>query len=359
MNLGRTCYQINLAHSLGGGAVYTQFFSKTLLDMGWKVVLFIHEKAAFWSTLNMPGAVLIPVLRQHDILDHLPTNRSLFITHTTTAGRLARALRERHLFVAFAHMPMYGRRPDAFDLYHDVLPVSRHVLDSLRSLNITHYYPHPLLGMADPERLKTDGDANIISHSPYDWDLRKGRDRLLGLIYPFYRKLAPARCFSKKEGLTLGIVSGITPIKQFPLLFEHLSPTIRKFPKVNIDIFGGGGYASVRDLKRSIQPIRNQVRFWGQQDNVARIYPLLDFLLTGLPEKEYDGLVVARVDLGWGTVYLGRRDPTDLYVELGKWFFYDKDMRWGENRVEDLRRLGMAERYALVCQQRDVFAAAR
>lgn len=81
--------------------------------------------------------------------------------------------------------------------------------------------------------------------------------------------------------------------------------------------------------------------------------------VTGLPEKEYGGQVVARVDLDWGTVYLGRRDPSDLYVELGKWFLYGRDLRWGENRAEDLRRLGLAERYALVCQQRDVLAAAR
>jgi hypothetical protein len=72
---------------------------------------------------------------------------------------------------------------------------------------------------------------------------------------------------------------------------------------------------------------------------------------TGMPEAQYGGQVVARVDLRWGTVYLGRRDPSDLYVELGKWFFYEETMRWGENRVEDLRRLGIAERFALVCQQ--------
>lgn len=81
--------------------------------------------------------------------------------------------------------------------------------------------------------------------------------------------------------------------------------------------------------------------------------------VTGLPEEEHGGQVVARVDLGWGTVYLGRRNPADLYVELGKWFFYSRDLRWGKNRAEDLRRLGMAERYALACQQRDVLAVAR
>jgi hypothetical protein len=81
--------------------------------------------------------------------------------------------------------------------------------------------------------------------------------------------------------------------------------------------------------------------------------------LTGLPATQYGGQVVARVDLRWGTVYLGRRDPSDLYVELGKWFFYGAEMRWGENREEDLRRLGMAERFALVCQREGVRVAVR
>jgi hypothetical protein len=81
--------------------------------------------------------------------------------------------------------------------------------------------------------------------------------------------------------------------------------------------------------------------------------------MIGLPATQYGGQVVARVDLRWGTVYLGRRDPSDLYVELGKWFFYEAEMRWGENRVEDMRRLRMAERFALVCQQEVVGLAAR
>lgn len=341
MDLSRTCYQINLAQSLGGGAVYTQFFSKTLGNMDWKVVLFIHEKATFWSTLNIPGATFIRVRGQHEILERLPGERSLFVTHTTTTGSLAQTLRERHLFAAFAHMPMYGRRPDAFDLYHQVLPVSRYVLDSLRSLNISHCYPHPLLGMADPERLKTDGDTNVISHSPYDWDRRKGRDRLLRLIYPFYRKLAPARYFSKKEGLTLGIVSGITPIKQFPLLFEHIAPAIRKFPEVNIEIFGSGGYASVRDLKHSLRPLKDQVRFWGQQDDVARLYPLLDFLLTGLPEKEALGLNVIESQY-CGTPVLAVNAPpfTETVADGETGFLYtDPRLDRGQNFEQLLRRI--------------------
>jgi len=73
--------------------------------------------------------------------------------------------------------------------------------------------------------------------------------------------------------------------------------------------------------------------------------------LTGTPIAQYGGAVVARVDLNRGIVYLGRRDPSDLYVELGKWFFYDRKQRWGRNRKADLRRLDMAERFASACRR--------
>jgi hypothetical protein len=42
---------------------------------------------------------------------------------------------------------------------------------------------------------------------------------------------------------------------------------------VNLEVFGSGGYASVRDLDRAlaVMPGR-QVRFWGQQRDVGVIY---------------------------------------------------------------------------------------
>jgi glycosyltransferase involved in cell wall biosynthesis len=61
---------------------------------------------------------------------------------------------------------------------------------------------------------------------------------------------------------------------------------------VNLEIFGSGGYASVRDLDRALAIMPpGQVRFWGQQRNVAVDLPRrLDYLLSGLPEKEALGL---------------------------------------------------------------------
>jgi glycosyltransferase involved in cell wall biosynthesis len=92
--------------------------------------------------------------------------------------------------------------------------------------------------------------------------------------------------------LTLGIVSRLTPIKQFPLLFSLLAPILRKYPAVHLEIFGSGGYASVRDLRRALRPVVGQVRFWGHQHDVRAVYHQLDYLMTGLPEKEALGLNV-------------------------------------------------------------------
>ena len=55
---------------------------------------------------------------------------------------------------------------------------------------------------------------------------------------------------------------------------------------MNLEIFGAGGYAQVRDLRRAVAPLGSRARFWGFQTNVGAIYPRLDYLMTGLPEKE-------------------------------------------------------------------------
>jgi len=96
--------------------------------------------------------------------------------------------------------------------------------------------------------------------------------------------------YGKRPGLTLGLVSLIAPIKQFAELFAILAPILARKPAVNLDVFGAGGYAQVRDLRRALAPLGERARFWGYQSNVAAIYPQLDYLMTGLPEKEALGL---------------------------------------------------------------------
>jgi hypothetical protein len=71
---------------------------------------------------------------------------------------------------------------------------------------------------------------------------------------------------------------------------------------------------------------------------------------TGMPELESGRLVVARVDLVAGVVYLGRQDASDLYVELGKWLFYGLSCR---EAAGGRQLLALAERFARFCQGDD------
>ena len=318
----RICYQINLQQGMGGGEVYTRFFTRALCELGWEVVLFVHEQAHFWRGAEIPGARYIPIRRYEDIIPLLPETPALFITHSPALGQLGEHLRQHHFLASFAHMPLYGRNPASFHEVDLIFAVSGHVIASLHGAGLDHYYPQPLYGVADLER-GGDSNAPILAASSYDWDTRKFRDRMLELIEPLYRRLRPSQAFSRKEGLTLGIVSRLTPIKQFPLMFEILAPVMRRFPQVNLEIFGSGGYASVRDLKRALAPIRSQTRFWGQQANVGAVYRQLDFLLAGLPEKEALGLNVIEAEY-CGTPVLAIHSPpfTETVTEGETGLFY-------------------------------------
>lgn len=70
---------------------------------------------------------------------------------------------------------------------------------------------------------------------------------------------------------------------------------------------------------------------------------------TGQPRYEGGGEAVGRVDLRNGVVYLGSANPKVLYAELGKWFFYEPNYHWGQNRTEDRKRMYLAMRFARYC----------
>jgi glycosyltransferase involved in cell wall biosynthesis len=285
----------------------------------------------------MPGVSLVPVGSHEEIHGHLPAERSLFITHSPAIGRLASTLASKHVLASFAHMPLYNRNPEPFRPYHLIFAVSGHVIDSLRAAGIDSYYAEPLYGVADLTRPATQQETAIQAASVYEWDTRKVRDRLLSHLYPAWFALKPAKVFKKRKGLTLGIVSRLTPIKQFPLMFGILAPAIRQFPDVKLEIFGSGGYASVRDLRKSLHPIADQVRWWGHQNNMNAIYPQLDFLLTGLPEKEALGLNVIESQ-ACGTPVLAVNAPpfTETVVE-GETGYFFTDPRQDDGR--DFTRL--------------------
>jgi glycosyltransferase involved in cell wall biosynthesis len=281
--------QVNLQPYFGGGEVYTVFLSQALAALGVRTRLVIHPRASYWQNLALPSNTEFVVATSAvEVADSLATPAGWLIGHGPLPRSLIEAAKaKRALITAIAHMPVQGRDPAAFAGHDRVFAVSGWVLDGLRNSGLPAW-EQPLYGVAQLAR--PSRDQAIRQASRYDWDRRKFRDRMLSLLEPAFEWMRPHPAYQRRPGLTLGIVSRITPIKQFSDLFTRIAPVIARHPQVNLEIFGSGGYASVRDLSRALRPIAQRTRFWGHQANVASVYAGIDYLLTGLPEKEALGL---------------------------------------------------------------------
>jgi glycosyltransferase involved in cell wall biosynthesis len=286
----RICYQINRQRHFGGGEVYTQFLTRALIDLGWEVVLFVDPRAEFWSRLDMGTAHLVSV---DDLaaVDAASRDPGVLLAHAAASGPDWERLLERHRVACLCHMPMHDRDPSGFRSVRLVLAVSSYVLETLRAKGLTNVYGEPMYGVAALDRNATEVAAVPTMGELYDWDRRKVRDRLLAATQPLWRRWRRLPAWDRQERtLTLGIVSRLTTIKQFPRLFEILAPHIAARKGVFLEVFGSGGYASVRDLKRALAPIEERVCYWGHQQDVRPVYRRLDFVLSGLPELEALGL---------------------------------------------------------------------
>lgn len=280
-------WQVNLQVHLGGGEVFTAFLTRALQRRGVPTTLFVLRGARYWSGLALaPDIEIVPVADAEEIVHKLPRERTWLLSH----GPLPECLsaETRHLRTAVAHMPPQGRDRRAFERHDLVLAVSAWVLEGLRAIQAPAWQ-EPLYGVAEA---RGSPDGVVRAGPAYDFDRRKLRDRALSWIYPVWQSMRGAKRYQKRAGLTLGIVSRLTPIKQFPQQFAIVAPLLASRSGVNLELFGAGGFASVRDLKRAVRPLGERARFWGYQENVAAAYANLDYLMTGLPEKEALGLNV-------------------------------------------------------------------
>ena len=317
--------QINLQPHFGGGEVYTAFLCRALSQLGVPTRLLVHPDAGFWDRLDLPADTeRIAVADSGELPHHLPAGPLWLLSHGPLAAEL-RSAQPGRLRTAVAHMPVQGRNPAAFADHDRIYAVSGWVRDGLVVAGLPAWQ-EPLYGVAELGK-RNPGAQVICRRSRYDWDRRKGRDRMLGAFEPLLEALRPHPAFVRQEGLTLGIVSRLTPIKQFPLLFEMLAPLLARHPQVNLEIFGSGGYASVRDLDAALRPCAGQVRFWGQQGNVAAIYRELDYLLSGLPEKEALGLNIIEAQACGTPVIAVAAPPFSETVLDGKTGFLYRDPR--------------------------------
>lgn len=284
-------HQINLQRAFGGGEVYTRAFSEALALAGAEVSLYVSAENRYWDELRHERIRLVPA-RAEALAALLPDKNALLITQGPLPASFLEFAARRHILTGFAHMPLLERSAEEFRRYALVCTVSGYCVGLLQRAGLRNVYAEPLYGSV---RLERRTHAELHARTPYYWDRRKLRDRLLGALQPLTGALRKPRApctFRKEPGLTLGLVSWISPIKQFPALFTLLAPRMAQREGVRLEIFGHGGYAQVRDLKRSLAPLGGRARFWGFHAAVQEIYPRLDYLMTGLPEKEALGLNV-------------------------------------------------------------------
>jgi len=323
-------HHVNLQPLVGGGEIYTRALTRAFADAGADVTLYGHPGVRLWdaAAAGAPEG-RIRVVRAQDereLLGLLPRERSLVLTQSPVSVDGVARIAAHHRVAGFAHMPMFQRSADSLRGYQLVATVSRYCIDLLRLAGLAQVYPEPMYGTADVAR----DDSPVVRRSPYIVDPRKFRDVVLGGL----RALSPGRgkAYRKPRGLTLGLVSLIAPIKQFPELFAILAPILARHPEVHLEVFGAGGYAQVRDLRRALAPLGRRARFWGYQTNVAAIYPQLDYLMTGLPEKEALGLNALEAQ-SCGTPVLAPDAPpfTETVVDGASGFRY-RDPRQDDGR---------------------------
>jgi glycosyltransferase involved in cell wall biosynthesis len=321
-------HHVNLQPIVGGGEVYTRSLTRALAEAGARVTLYAHPAVGFWDALADEGIALVRAASEAEFLAALPRDGAPVLTQSPVSASGLERIGADHPLAGFAHMPMVGRSAEGFRAYRRVFTVSRYCIDLLRNAGIDQVYPEPVYGCADLAR----GAEPVRRRSPYIMDRRKFRDRLLGGLFALTGLPGEGEPYARRPGLTLGVVSLLSPIKQFPALFAILAPILALRPGVQLEIFGNGGYAQVRDLRRALAPLGGRARFWGYQPAVGAVYPQLDYLMTGLPEKEALGLNVIEAQAS-GTPVLAPRAPpfTETVVDGASGFLY-RDPREDEGR---------------------------
>ena len=280
-----TIVQFNLSPTLGGAEVYTAFFSRAIESHGWRTRVVVNPAATFWSDLDFGSVQRVSFGASAGALK---SGEVALIHSPMPAGALAALSGER--VIGVAHQALYdAKRPAYYDRADMLLAVSQHVIDSLLRNGLKQVHPTPLYGVADLHR---GSAAGLSGQGPlFDVDARKPRDRVLGAIDRVRRGLARPQPYRRLPGFTLGVVSRLAPLKQFPALFEHLAPILARQPDVNVEIIGSAvGYRALREVRRSLRPLGHRVRYWGHQRDIVSAYAAMDYLLTGLPEREALGL---------------------------------------------------------------------
>ncbi len=286
-----TIVQVNLSPTLGGAEVYTAFMSRALAARGWPTRVLVDARARFWRDLDF-GSVEQLRVKDAAAAAAAVAAGEIVLIHASLPAPLLSTLQKRAPIVGVAHQAIYaGSRPAYYDSADLLLGVSKHVIKTLRDNGVANVYGEPLYGVG--EIVRRHHDSAPRSGPLCEWDEHKPRDRVLALGERVRSVFGGSTTYVRRRGLTLGIVSRLAPLKQFPALFEILAPVIAAQPEVNLEVFGVAvGYKALREMRAALRPLGARARLWGHQRDVAPAYRGIDYLLTGLPEREALGLNV-------------------------------------------------------------------
>jgi glycosyltransferase involved in cell wall biosynthesis len=283
--------QINLASTLGGAEVFTAFMSRALIARGWPTTSIVGAESSIWRDLDFGRVEQVRVQDSTATVNALAAG-DIVLIHGSLPASVLTDLGKRGPILGIAHQTLYdSSRPAYYDHANLLLGVSRHVIDSLTNNGLRRVYGTPLYGIGEVERKHHEAAPR---RGPLcEWDEHKFRDRVLALAEHAKGDRLVATPYVRRPGLTLGIVSRLAPLKQFPAMFETLAPIIAAQPGVNLEIFGVAvGYKALREMRLALRPLGSRVRFWGHQRDIAPVYRNIDYLLTGMPDREALGLNV-------------------------------------------------------------------
>ncbi len=288
--------QFNLSPTLGGAEVFTAFMGRALAARGWTTRTLVDAGATYWNDLDTGGVAPIRAANAAAAAATLVPGE-IALVHSPLPAQVLQALCARGPVMGLAHQILHdASRPAYYDHADLLFGVSQHVLVTLRERGLTNVHPDPLLGIGEIHRQHAQATPSL---GPLcEWDARKLRDRVLSLGERAGGRFASQPSYARRTGLTLGIVSRIAPAKQFPALFDILAPIISAQKHVNLEVFGVAvGYKALREFREALRPLGTRARLWGYQRDVAAAYRSIDYLVTGLPEREALGLNVIEAGL--------------------------------------------------------------
>ncbi|MEI7428837.1 MAG: glycosyltransferase [Betaproteobacteria bacterium] len=337
-NVKGTIYQLNLSPSFGGAEVFTGFFSRALSALGWRTTIITSSKSDYWQRLDLGQGQVVHTASQSEIIDAIPPGATL-VVHSSAPESLIQMLSHRTTLIALAHQALYNdKQPSYYRFAKLLVPVSHYVIETLKNKGYSNIFPEPLYGIGNVKA----GQVIQISQGPLvDWDRRKIRDQLLARLEPLSNIVRGKKVYTKRTGITLGIVSRIAELKQFPSLFTHISKQIQARPNIWIEVFGNAvGYRGLKAFRNSLSPIKDRVRYWGMQTDIATVYGSIDYLLTGLPEREALGLNVIESQMCGTPVIAPASGPfTETVIDGDSGYLYlDPRIDYGHDfaRVLDL-----------------------